>query len=88
MPDTPETEVINEMETPVELSEEEMTDSRFSYDLPRNDSVTEGESEEDAVATNASADDSSEAPEEDNNSEVPGDPRPPHQTQPPTGDQY
>lgn len=34
------------------------------------------------------ADDENSAPEEDSQSENPGDPRPPHQTQPPTKEQY
>lgn len=33
-------------------------------------------------------DDVSSAPEEDSQSEIPGDPRPPHALQPPTKDEY
>ncbi len=36
----------------------------------------------------AGASDETRAPEEESQSEIPGDPRPPHQTQPPTKEQY
>ncbi|MBC8137594.1 MAG: hypothetical protein H8F28_17060 [Fibrella sp.] len=85
-PETPETEVIDEMETPVEITQDEMIDSRYSYDLPQND-AGQGEMKTDAnTATPALP--ASEAPEQDNQSEIPGDPRESHQTQPPTSEQY
>lgn len=85
MPETtPESEVIKEMETPVELDQDEMTSGRYEYDLPRND---EADSSGGDTAVD-SADDESAAPEEDSQSEIPGDPRDPHQTQPPTKDEY
>lgn len=85
-PETPETQVINEMETPTEISQEEMQDSRYSYDLPQNDTGQNGVSNEKGVANPQLP--SSEAPEQDSQSEIPGDPRAPHQTQPPTAEQY
>ncbi len=88
-PDTPETAVIDEMETPVEISQDEMTEARYSYDLPQNDT---GQSEMrtggDAIAAAAPASPASEAPEQDSQSEIPGDPRESHQTQPPTSEQF
>ena len=93
MLDTPETETLAEMETPVEITQDEMNDSRFSYDLPGNNSVKANESENEAISANSSSSDTnttdvSDASEEDSNSEIPGDPRSPHQTQPPTQEQF
>ena len=82
MSTTPETEIINAMESPVTLSPSEVTDARYSYDLPNN----EAGSETDTVTNNAANDTS--ASEEASESEIPGDPRAPHQTQPPTKDAY
>ena len=86
-PGTPETAVIEEMETPAEISQDEMKDARYSYDLPQND---KGQNEAKYTDNGAStpAPPASEAPEQDSQSEIPGDPRAPHQTQPPTGEQY
>lgn len=83
---TPENEVINEIEAPVELTQEEMNDSRYSYDLPQNDTGQSEMRTDDVVSTPQPP--ASEAPEEDNQSEIPGDPRESHQTQPPTAEQY
>ncbi|MBC7806374.1 MAG: hypothetical protein H7145_09500 [Akkermansiaceae bacterium] len=85
-PGTPETAVIDEMETPVEISQDEMEDARYSYDLPQNDIGQSEMKTADDVTTPASP--ASEAPEQDSQSEIPGDPRDPHQTQPPTSEQY
>jgi hypothetical protein len=85
-PDTPEAAVINEMETPAEISQEEMQDARYSYDLPQND-TGQNESKTD-VDVSSQPSPSSEAPEQDSQSEIPGDPRAPHQTQPPFAEQY
>ena len=85
-PQTPESKAINEMETPVEISQDEMKDSRYSYDLPQNDKDQSEAKTADTTATPAPP--ASEAPEQDSQSEIPGDPRAPHQTQPPTGEQY
>lgn len=85
-PGTPETAVIDEMETPVEISQDEMEDARYSYDLPQNDTGQSEMKTADDVTTPASP--ASEAPEQDSQSEIPGDPRDPHQTQPPTSEQY
>ncbi len=87
MTNTPETEILNEIETPVELTPEEMTDARYSYDLPRNDDAKAGVSEQDAVDANVGPA-ASDASEEDSQSEIPGDPRQPHEMQPPTKDEY
>ena len=84
---TPETKVIEEMETPVELTPEEMETQRSSYDLPSDNK----EGTTDTTTTDFAdldADDTDAAPEEDNNSEIPGDPRGSHQTQPPTAEEY
>lgn len=85
-PETPETQVIKEMETPTEITQEEMTDSRYSYDLPQNDTGQNEAKTDQNGATPAPP--SSEAPEQDSQSEIPGDPRAPHQTQPPFAEQY
>ena len=89
MSQTPETQAVAEMETPVEIAPEEMESVRYSYDLPQNSDAKAGKT--DAVSENAPAGnntDASHAPEQDSESEIPGDPRPPHQTQPPTAEQY
>jgi len=93
MTHTPETEAVAEMETPVEITQEEMESSRYSYDLPQNSDAKSAESEDDAINAQTDApggnnDDASDAPEEDSQSQVPGDPRAPNQLQPPTATQY
>ena len=89
---TPEAEAIKAMETPVTLTQEEMTDSRYSYDLPNNEAGSESQTVKDNAAVNTagtgSPDTSTDAPEEASQSEIPGDPRPPHAMQPPTKDEY
>ena len=94
---TPEAEAIKAMETPVTLTTQEMIDARYSYDLPNNEAGSESQTVKDNAAVNtagvntsgtASADTSTDAPEEASQSEIPGDPRPPHQMQPPTKDEY
>ena len=93
---TPETEAVDEMETPVEITQSEMDSSRYSYDLPQNNAVKANESEDAAVKSQGEyADkpggnntDVSDAPEEDSQSQIPGDPRPPNALQPPTKTQY
>ena len=90
MNQTPETQaVLDEIEKPIEISPDEMESARYSYDLPQNSDAKSAESETDAVNINTSdRDEISDAPEQDSQSEIPGDPRQPHETQPPTADQY
>jgi len=84
---TPETKVIEEMETPVELTQDEMETQRYSYDLP-NDNKEETTDTGTTAFADLDATDEDSASEEENNSEIPGDPRAPHQTQPPTAEQF
>ncbi len=93
MSHTPETEVIAEMETPVEITQEEMESSRYSYDLPQNNEAKSAESENDSVTAQTDApggnnDDAGDAPEQDSQSQISGDPRAPSELQPPTKTQY
>lgn len=92
---TPETKAVEEMETPVEITRSEMESARYSYDLPQNNAEKASESEDAGIETNTGEipgggnnTDASDAPEQDNNSQIPGDPRPPHELQPPTKTQY
>lgn len=84
---TPETKVIEEMETPIELTLDEMETQRYSYDLPSDNKEGTTDTTPTGFADLNAADDVS-SPEEENNSEIPGDPRGPHQTQPPTSEEY
>lgn len=52
------------------------------------DPMDEMEDDEDAISGQGAADDASEAPEEDNRSALPGDPRPANMQQPPFREQY
>ncbi|MBC8142176.1 MAG: hypothetical protein H7Y38_12130 [Armatimonadetes bacterium] len=93
MTHTPETQAIEEMETPVEITQEEMESSRYSYDLPQNSEAKSAESESDAVQTESTDppgnnEDAGDAPEENSQSQIPGDPRDPNQMQPPSKTQY
>jgi len=85
---TPETKVIEETETPVELTQDEMESPNYRYDLPGNRTDSTETDSTTAFADLDADDESSFASEEENNSEIPGDPRDPHQTQPPTAEQY
>lgn len=93
MTHTPETQAVTDMETPVEITQDEMESSRYSYDLPQNNGAKSSESEADAVQTESTDPpgnntDASDAPEQDSQSEIPGDPRTVNQMQPPTKTQY
>jgi len=85
---TPETAIIlSEMETPVTLSREEIAQQRASFDLP------DANHETDIASLTYPSEDSEEDTEElfdeeNSESEIPGDPREPHQLQPPTREAY
>jgi len=86
---TPETAtILSEMETPVSIARDEIAQQRANFDLPDANHATDisdfnlptdDEGEEDSDAS---------FDEESNDAEIPGDPRPPHELQPPTRDAY
>ena len=86
---TPETAtIIAEMETPVSIARDEIAQQRANFDLPDANHAT------DISTFNPPSDDDSDEDtndsfdEESNDAEIPGDPRPPHELQPPTRDAY
>jgi len=86
------------METEHPMTESSVTDYRpeqgeqavrqMPGDAAKNDAVLHPAHGEGSDGGNSKGADVTRSPEEESQSQIPGDPRPPHQTQPPTKEQY